>query len=127
MNATIETLDDSDESDISLWDILIALGEEKWWIFGSTVLGFLIALTLASISPLRYTAKTVLMPPQQAQSSVANALASLGSLAGLAGGAAGIKSQDELYIALLKSERLQNSLVQKFSLIERYDVKLAMN
>jgi uncharacterized protein involved in exopolysaccharide biosynthesis len=48
-------------------------------------------------------------------------------LAGLAGGAAGIKSQDELYIALLKSERLQSSLVQKFALIERFDAKLLVD
>lgn len=124
MNSNIESDSGSDESEISLWDILIALGEEKWWIFWTTVAGFLIALTLALISPLKYTAKTVLMPPQQAQSSAASALASLGALAGAAGSAAGIKSQDELYIALLKSERLQNSLIQKFSLMDRYEAKL---
>lgn len=115
------------ESEISLLDMLIALGEEKSWILGSAGLGFVLALGVAFLTPTKYTAKTVLMPPQQAQSSAASALASLGSLAGLAGGAAGIKSQDELYVALLKSERLQNSLVQKFSLIERYDSKLMMD
>jgi tyrosine-protein kinase Etk/Wzc len=117
----------SDDDEISLWDILIALGEEKKWIFGSAAVGLVIALAIAFISPLKYTAKTVLMPPQQAQSSAASALASLGSLAGLAGGAVGIKSQDELYMALLKSERLQNSLVQKFSLVERYESKLTID
>ncbi len=117
----------SDDDELSLWDILIALGEAKKWIFGGAVAGLVIALMIAFILPLKFTAKTVLMPPQQAQSSAASALASLGSLAGLAGGAAGIKSQDELYIALLKSERLQTSLVQKFSLLERYDTKLAID
>jgi uncharacterized protein involved in exopolysaccharide biosynthesis len=42
----------------------------------------------------------------------------------MAGASAGIKSQDELYIALLKSERLQNSLVQKFELTKRYGTDL---
>jgi uncharacterized protein involved in exopolysaccharide biosynthesis len=112
------------EDDISLLDMLIALGEEKWWVIGSAGAGLLVALTAAFVTPAKYTAKTMLMPPQQAQSSAASALASLGALAGMAGASAGIKSQDELYIALLKSERLQNSLVQKFELTKRYDTDL---
>jgi tyrosine-protein kinase Etk/Wzc len=113
--------DERAEDEISLLDLLIALGEEKGWIIGSAGVGVVLALAAAFASPAKYTAKTILMPPQQAQSSAASALASLGALAGMAGASAGIKSQDELYIALLKSERLQNSLIQKFVLTERYD------
>jgi tyrosine-protein kinase Etk/Wzc len=120
--ADISNLAES-ENEISLFDMLIALGEEKKWVTSSIGIGLLISFAMALISPNKYTAKTVLMPPQQGQSAAASALASLGSLAGLAGGAAGIKSQDELYIALLKSDRLQNSLIQRFSLQERYEVK----
>lgn len=113
--------DDRAEDEISLLDLLIALGEEKWWVIGSAGAGVVLALAAAFVTPAKYTAKTILMPPQQAQSSAASALASLGALAGMAGASAGIKSQDELYIALLKSERLQNSLIQKFALGERYE------
>lgn len=110
------------EDEMSLLDLLIALGEEKWWVIGSAAAGFLLALAATFAMPAQYTAKTILMPPQQAQSSAASALASLGALAGMAGASAGIKSQDELYIALLKSERVQNSLIQKFALNDRYEM-----
>ena len=126
MNSNMEVIDNTEDVGASLWDILIALGEEKNWIFGTATAGFLIALAISLALPLKYTAKTVLIPPQ-AQGSAASALASLGALVGVTGSAAGIKSQDELYIALLKSERLQNSLIQKFSLVDRYDAKLVMD
>jgi tyrosine-protein kinase Etk/Wzc len=116
--------DEIAEDEISLLDLLIALGEEKGWVIGSAGAGLVLALAVAFATPAKYTAKTILMPPQQAQSSAASALASLGALAGMAGASAGIKSQDELYIALLKSERLQNSLIQKFTLNERYQTVL---
>lgn len=117
-------LQEEAEDEISLIDMLIALGEEKMWVIGSAASGLLLALSAAFLIPAKFTAKTILMPPQQAQSSAASALASLGALAGMAGASAGIKSQDELYIALLKSERLQNSLVQKFELTKRYNTDL---
>jgi tyrosine-protein kinase Etk/Wzc len=113
--------EEQDEAEISLLDLLVALGEEKSWVIGSALVGLVLAILIAVLTPTKYTAKTVLMPPQQAQSSAASALASLGALAGMAGAAGGIKSQDELYIALLKSERLQNSLIQKFDLTKRYE------
>ena len=53
----------------------------------------------------------------------ASALASLGALAGIAGSAAGIKSPDEMYVAFLQSVTLQNALIEKFKLKERYNAK----
>ncbi|MDI9333215.1 MAG: Wzz/FepE/Etk N-terminal domain-containing protein [Cytophagales bacterium] len=122
--STGEMSQEDSEDEISLLDMLIALGEEKKWVMGVAGVALVLGLAVAFFSTNKYTAKTVLMPPQQVQSSVASALASPGSLAGLAGGAVGIKSQDELYIAILKSERLQNSLIQKFVLQERYEENL---
>jgi uncharacterized protein involved in exopolysaccharide biosynthesis len=63
-----------------------------------------------------------MMPPQQQQSGAASALASLGALAGLAGGAAGIKSPDEMYVAFMQSEGLQNAVIKKLNLQARYDL-----
>jgi uncharacterized protein involved in exopolysaccharide biosynthesis len=44
-------------------------------------------------------------------------------LAGLAGAAAGIKSPDEMYIAFMQSESMQNALIEKFDLKNRYEAK----
>ncbi len=115
------TLPEDDE--ISLIDLAIALGEEKKTLFTvpaiTTALAILVSLLMTPI----FTAKTVMLPPQQQQSSAYSALASLGGLAGLAGAAAGIKSPDEMYIAFMQSESMQNSLIEKLALKERYNAK----
>ena len=115
------TLPEDDE--ISLIDLAIALGEEKTTILKVTGLFTAVAVVVALLLPNIYTAKTVMMPPQQQQSGAASALASLGGLAGLAGAAAGIKSPDEMYVAFMQSEGLQKSIIEKLKLQERYDTK----
>ena len=115
------TLPEDDE--ISLIDLAIALGEEKTTILKVTGLFTAVAVVVALLLPNIYTAKTVMMPPQQQQSGAASALASLGGLAGLAGAAAGIKSPDEMYVAFMQSEGLQNTIIEKLKLQERYDEK----
>ena len=112
-----------DEDEISLIDLLITLGKEKKFILGFTSLVILVAVTVSLLMTPVYTAKTVIMPPQQQQSSASSALASLGALAGLAGGAAGIKSPDEMYVAFMGSDRFLNALIARFHLQERYHTK----
>jgi capsule polysaccharide export protein KpsE/RkpR len=72
--------------------------------------------------PPTYTAKTQFLPPQQQQSAAASMLASLGSLGGLAG-AVGIKNPADQYLAYMKSVTLQDSLIDRFKLLERYEAK----
>ncbi|CAN1487330.1 KpsE Capsule polysaccharide export protein [Burkholderiaceae bacterium] len=112
-----------EDDEISLIDLAIALGEEKATILKVTGLFTAVAVVVALLLPNIYTAKTVMMPPQQQQSGAASALASLGGLAGLAGAAAGIKSPDEMYVAFMQSEGLQKSIIEKLKLQERYEVK----
>jgi len=111
------------DDEISLLDLAIALGEEKKTVFGMPVLFGAVAIVVSLLMTPIYTAKTVIMPPQQQQSSAASALASLGALAGVAGAAAGVKSPDEMYVAFLQSVTLQNALIEKFNLKERYQKK----
>ena len=99
------------------------MGEEKKTLFGIPALFGAVAVAVALFMTPIFTAKTVMMPPQQQQSSAASALASLGALAGIAGSAAGIKSPDEMYVAFLQSVTLQNALIEKFKLQERYETK----
>lgn len=115
------TLPEDDE--ISLIDLAIALGEEKATILKVTGLFTAVAVVASLLMTPIFTAKTVMLPPQQQQSGAASALASLGGLAGLAGAAAGIKSPDEMYVAFLQSEGLQNNIIEKLGLKDRYEVK----
>jgi capsule polysaccharide export protein KpsE/RkpR len=63
------------------------------------------------------------MPPQQQQSSAAAMLAGLGALGGLAGAASGLKNPADQYVAFLKSRSVQDALIDRFKLTERYDEK----
>ena len=119
-NAINPASDDLDDG-VSLIELATALGEEKGTVFGWGMGAALLALLVSLLMPNIYTARTVLLPPQQQQSGASAALASLGALAGLAGSAAGIKSPDEMYVAFLGSEAIQNSLIEQLKLRERYE------
>ncbi len=114
---------EAEEDEISLLDLAIALGEEKKTLFGIPAVTTTLAIVVSLLMTPIFTAKTVMMPPQQQQSGAASALASLGALAGLAGGAAGIKSPDEMYIAFMQGESLQKAVIEKLKLQERYEKK----
>ena len=112
-----------DEDEINLIDLATALGEEKATLFAIPLLTTLVAVVVSLLMTPIFTAKTVVMPPQQQQSGAAAALASLGGLAGLAGAAGAIKSPDEMYVAFLGSEGMQNRIIAEMKLQERYEAK----
>lgn len=115
-------------ADINLLDLLIALGREKMTLvvvtLGAAILGVVYSLLTQPI----YLARTTIMPTQQSSGAGAG-LASLGNLAGLAGmgGIAsisgGVKSSDEMFIALMRSQSVQSALIEQFKLKDRYGSK----
>ncbi len=123
LNQKANFVSEAEDDEISLIDLAIALGEEKKTLFAVPAITTTLAIVVSLLMTPIFTAKTVMMPPQQQQSGAASALASLGALAGLAGGAAGIKSPDEMYIAFMQSETLQNEVIKKLNLQERYKAK----
>ena len=64
------------------------------------------------------------MPPQQGQSSAAliSQLGSLASLTGLGNGS-GMKDPNDLYLAILQSDTLENSLIKRLGLLSVYHTK----
>ena len=112
-----------EDDEISLIDLATTLGEEKQILFGIPTVTTLLAIVYALVATPIYTAKTVILPPQQQQSGAASMLASMGALAGMAGAAAGIKSPDEMYTAFFKTSLLQNDLITRLHLKERYESK----
>jgi tyrosine-protein kinase Etk/Wzc len=112
-----------DDDDISLLDLLqIIVDNLRLLVLGPLAVGFT-ALGISYLIPPTYTAKTQFLPPQQQQSAAASMLASLGSLGGLAGAVGGIKNPADQYLAYMKSVTLQDSLIDRFKLLERYEVK----
>jgi tyrosine-protein kinase Etk/Wzc len=116
--------DMQDDDEISLLDLLqVVVDNLRLLVLGPLVCG-LVALGYSFTIPPTYTAKTLFLPPQQQQSSAASMLASLGALGGLAGATTGLKSPADQYISFMKSVRVQDALVERFKLIEKYEAKL---
>jgi tyrosine-protein kinase Etk/Wzc len=113
-----------DDDEISLLDLLqVVMDNLRLLVLGPLVCG-LVALAISFAITPTFTAKTQFLPPQQQQSAAASMLASLGSLGGLAGAATGIKSPADQYIAFMKSVSVQDTLIERFKLMEKYESKL---
>jgi tyrosine-protein kinase Etk/Wzc len=113
-----------DDDEISLLDLLqVIVDNLRLLVLGPIACG-LAALGISFAITPTFTAKTKFLPPQQQQSAAASMLASLGALGGLAGAATGIKSPADQYIAFLKSVRVQDALIVRFKLVEKYEAKL---
>jgi tyrosine-protein kinase Etk/Wzc len=112
------------EHEVSFLELLVVLAQRKGIIVKLTAVGAILALAMAFILPKWYTAKTILLPPQQ-NSSMSSLLMSqlggLGSVAALAGGNAfGLKNPNEMYVGMLKSETVEDAMVDKFELMKEY-------
>lgn len=110
-----------EDDGVQLLDLLLPLlAHWKLLVFGSLAAG-LLALGVAFIVPVTYTARTTMLPPQQQQSGLAAALQSLGGLAGLAGAGGGLKSPSDQYVALMQSVNATDRLVDQFDLMKVYE------
>lgn len=111
------------EDEISLLDLALVLAEHwKLLIFGPLLAG-LAALGIAFVVQPTFTATAVILPPQQQQSAAAAALQSVGALAGMAGAAAGLKNPADQYVALMKSTRVSDRIIDAFGLMEVYEAE----
>ncbi len=112
---------DDDDDEISLLDLLQTIVDNlRLLVLGPLAVG-LTALGISFLIPPTYTAKTQFLPPQQQQSAAASMLASLGSLGGLAGAVGGIKNPADQFLAYMKSVTIQDALIKRFKLQERYE------
>jgi tyrosine-protein kinase Etk/Wzc len=128
-----ERRDPAGGSDVSLLDILVLLLRRKRFIGVFVITAMLLATAIAFLLPVRYEAKTLLLPPTQ-NSSISSALAgplgnlgnmgSLGSLASLAGGGLSVKNPADMYIAFLTGRTVEDAMVQRFSLMNEYHERL---
>jgi len=119
------TPDTSEE--ISFFDVLLVLAERRRTIVFVMATCAVVALVVSLLLPRWYTATVVLLPPQQ-NSSLGSALASqLGNLnpvAALAGGSLGIKNPNDMYVAMLKGETVEDAMVKHFELQREYHKEL---
>jgi uncharacterized protein involved in exopolysaccharide biosynthesis len=114
---------------VTLIEILTTLALRKRLIIAITGIATLVGIALSLLLPVRFTSSTIIMPPQQTQSTASmlmNQLASSGAapLAAIAsGGGLGLKSPNDLYVGLLNSRPIADSIIQNFGLLQVYRSK----
>jgi tyrosine-protein kinase Etk/Wzc len=106
--------------EVNLLDLLLPLVDHKYVILLATFLGLLFAMLATLLTPAEYTGKAVIMPPQQGQSS-AGLISQLGPLASLSGfGGAALHDPNDLYLALLQSEAVEDFVIDRLNLQSYY-------
>jgi uncharacterized protein involved in exopolysaccharide biosynthesis len=113
-----------EDEEISLLDLLQTVADNLRLLILGPLLAGLAALGIAFAIAPTYTATVRFLPPQQQQSSAASMLASLGALGGLAGAASGLKNPSDQYLAFMRSQSVQDALIDRFDLIKRYEADL---
>jgi tyrosine-protein kinase Etk/Wzc len=116
------------DDEVSLIEVLTQLAYRKWLIAKITGAAMLIGVVLCFALPVRYTATTKLMPPQQTQSTAAMMMSQLtglggSSLAAMAGGGLGLKNPNDIYIGLLTSRTVADVIIENFDLKASYQAK----
>jgi tyrosine-protein kinase Etk/Wzc len=114
------------EDEISLLDLSIVIVRNRWLIAKIALVFALVGVITSLLLPLRYTASTSIMPPQQGSSAGAALMAqlgNLGSVASLASGSLGLKNPNDLQVAMLKSRTVEDAMLDRFHLIDLYKKK----
>lgn len=109
-------------AELNVLDLLIVFGRHKKLLFGLPLFGGAAALALALYMTPIFTSTAKIMPPQQQSSGMAAMLGQLGGMAGLAG-VSGMKTSRDVYIGILESRTVADSLIKRFDLMTRYKTK----
>jgi tyrosine-protein kinase Etk/Wzc len=104
--------------------VLVVLARRKRFILWMTAAFAVVACVVSLIVPSEYTATIVILPPEQG-SSLSSALGELGGLGSIASLASGLGSKNlaEMYVSMLKSESVEDAVIQKYGLLEEYHKK----
>ena len=103
--------------EFDLLDLLLVMAERKFTIILATIIGLFLGMVLVLLMHPTFTAKAVIMPPQQGQSSAAlvTQLSSLASLTGL-GNAGSLRDPNDLYLAIVQSNTVADAVIKRLGL-----------
>ena len=102
--------------------------DQRLFILRVAAYGLALSTLFAFLIPVRYEARTQLMPPDSELSSGLASLMALttrseGSLGMLAGDFLGLKTSGSLFVGILRSQTVEDRLIEKFDLKSVYGVK----
>lgn len=101
-----------------IYDYLIVLARHRWTLLSFLVLGTIAVAIYTSIQPQTFTAGATLMPPEQQKGVSFTDL--IGKGTGLDFQSLGKNSSAEIFVKMLSSRTLSDSLIDRFDLTKRY-------
>jgi tyrosine-protein kinase Etk/Wzc len=111
--------------EFDIFDVILILAVRKWTIFLTSAAGFIIGVAWVLTVPPSFTAKAVILPPQQDNTSTSALFGQFGALASMSGlgGSLGIKNPSDLYIGLLQSDSVTDAMIKRFDIVRRLHPK----
>jgi tyrosine-protein kinase Etk/Wzc len=111
--------------EFDILDLFLIIAARKWLIFWASVGGFVLGVLLVLMVDAKFTAKAVILPPQQEQSSGNAFMGQFGALASMTGlGASlGIKNPVDLYIGMLQSQTVTDGIIKRFDFVRKLHPK----
>lgn len=111
------------EGVIDFLDYWNVLKKRKKIIVLVLVVSFVVSTVVSLLLPKTYSSSVYILPPQP-ELQVGNLIStqiSQGGLGGLAGGILGNNTQADLWLGILKSEPIQDAIIERFKLKELYN------
>ncbi|MFQ5465015.1 MAG: GumC family protein [Thermodesulfobacteriota bacterium] len=110
--------EEQNEYEINLLDYWAVVARHRKLITMITAGAFLVSVVVSLLLPKTYLSRASIMPPQQ-DSTVASGL--LSSLPfGLGGGLLGLQTPTDLWVGILNSQSVKDSIIERFNLRELY-------
>jgi tyrosine-protein kinase Etk/Wzc len=111
--------------EFDILDVVLILAARKGTIILASVAGFVIGILLVLLVTPTFTAKALILPPEQDQTSTSALFGQFSALASLSGvgGSLGIKNPADLYIGILESESVTDAMIKRFKIIEQLHPK----
>ena len=113
----------SEDDRVSLMDVAQVVADNLRLLVVVPMAAGFIALGLSFFISPTYTAVATFLPPQQQQSMASSLLQSLGAIGSLAGASSALKNPNDQYVSFLKSNAVEDELIERFKLMERYKAK----
>jgi len=113
------------EGEINLLELLMVLVKRKRLIIALTLAAAVVSVGISLNLPNIYTATARILPPQKEGGNLSSALGQLGGLAAAAGLGGGFGGSAELYVTLLKSRTVADSVIKQLDLMKEFNAKTA--
>jgi tyrosine-protein kinase Etk/Wzc len=111
-------------NELHFLDVLTILSKRRRFILLMSIGAAVLATVVVLLIPSQYTATTLILPPAQSSTTTSPAaiLSQLGGAGILAGAGAnlGIRTPGDMYVSLLRSRTVEDSVIQRFGLMARY-------